>query len=152
MSGIPRTKYQTISVDPLSPTVGAEVSGFRMDGNCSPSCIAEIRQALLDWKVIFFRDQDVSREDHIAFGRSFGELEIHPFATNHPDHPEIVVIHHDAGLDPAGTSDPGRRRRHSFCGYAGWLRGALRRHTRTDRRDDGRPFLHAGFWTKPLAG
>jgi len=95
MSGIPRTKYQTISVDPLSPTVGAEVSGFRMDGNCSPSCIAEIRQALLDWKVIFFRDQDVSREDHIAFGRSFGELEIHPFATNHPDHPEIVVIHHD---------------------------------------------------------
>jgi taurine dioxygenase len=95
MSGIPRTQYQTISVEPLSPTVGAEVEGFRMDGDCSSSCIAEIRQALLEWKVIFFRDQEVSPEDHIAFGRRFGELEIHPFAPNHPEHPEIVVIHHD---------------------------------------------------------
>jgi taurine dioxygenase len=85
----------TISIQPLSPTIGAEVGGFRMDGECTDRTIAEIRQALLDWKVIFFRDQDVSREDHIAFGRRFGELEVHPFATNHPDHPEIVVIHHD---------------------------------------------------------
>ena len=95
MPDIDRTHYETISVTPLSPTVGAEVAGFRMDGDCAAPCIAEIRQALLDWKVIFFRDQDVSREEHIAFGRRFGELEIHPFATNHPDHPEIVVIHHD---------------------------------------------------------
>ena len=74
----------TISIQPLSPTIGAEVAGFRMDGECTDRTIAEIRQALLDWKVIFFREQDVSREDHIAFGRRFGELEVHPFATN-PD-------------------------------------------------------------------
>ncbi len=88
------TQYDTFRVKPLSPTIGAEVQGFRMHGEHPDSVIKEIRQALLDWKVIFFREQDVPTEDHIAFGRRFGELEIHPFATNHPDHPEIVVIHH----------------------------------------------------------
>jgi taurine dioxygenase len=44
---------------------------------------------------VFFRDQDVSVDDHVAFGRQFGELEIHPFTPNRRDHPEVVVIHHD---------------------------------------------------------
>lgn len=96
--------YQTISVEPLSPTVGAEIGGFRMDGEVPADQIAEIRQALLDWKVIFFRDQDVSIEEHIAFGRLFGDLETHPFGTNHPDHPEVLVIHHD-GDSKVGQND-----------------------------------------------
>ena len=53
----------------------------------SPTCT----QAWVDWKVLFFRDQHVSVEDHIAFGRQFGELEIHPFLPN-DGHPEIVVL------------------------------------------------------------
>jgi taurine dioxygenase len=65
-----------------------------MSGDLSDVQIAEIRQALLDWKVIFFRDQDVSVADHVAFGARFGELEIHPFTPNREDHPEVVVIHH----------------------------------------------------------
>lgn len=87
--------YQTLSVQPLTPTIGAEVGGVRMNGDVSPEQVEEIRRALLDWKVIFFRDQDVTRDEHVAFGRLFGELEVHPFTPNHPDHPEIVVIHHD---------------------------------------------------------
>ena len=102
-----RNGYRNITAAPLSPTIGAEVEGFRMDGNCPPECIAEIRQALLEWKVIFFRDQNVSREDHVAFGRLFGELEVHPFAPHHPDHPEIVMIHHD------GNSKSGQNNWHS---------------------------------------
>jgi taurine dioxygenase len=88
-------QYETITVSPLSPTVGAEIGGVRMSADVSDEQIAEIRQALLDWKVIFFRDQDVSISDHVAFGRKFGKLEIHPFTPNHEDHPEVVVIHHD---------------------------------------------------------
>jgi taurine dioxygenase len=86
---------QTISITPLSPTVGAEIGGVRMNGEVPDNQLAEIRRALLDWKVIFFRDQDVTEAEHVAFGRLFGELEVHPFTPNHPDHPEIVVIHHN---------------------------------------------------------
>jgi taurine dioxygenase len=87
-------EYRTIRVEPMSPTIGAEIGGLRMSGALPDEQIAEVRQALLDWKVVFFRDQDVSVEDHVAFGRRFGELEIHPFTPNLPDHPEVVVIHH----------------------------------------------------------
>jgi taurine dioxygenase len=86
--------FETIEIQPLSPTIGAEIRGVRMAGDLPDEQIAEIRQALLDWKVIFFRDQDVSVDDHAAFGRRFGELEIHPFTPNLDSHPEVVVIHH----------------------------------------------------------
>lgn len=95
MAAAPSTDYQTITLAPLTPTIGAEIGGVRMSGNVSPLQVAEIRRALVDWKVIFFRDQDVTLDEHVAFGRLFGELEIHPFTPNHPDHPEIVVIHND---------------------------------------------------------
>jgi taurine dioxygenase len=87
--------FDTISVRPLTPTIGAEIGGLRMSGDVPDEQIAEIRQALLDWKVIFFRDQDVAIDEHVAFGRKFGELEVHPFTPNREDHPEVVVIHHD---------------------------------------------------------
>ncbi|MDH3685889.1 MAG: TauD/TfdA family dioxygenase [Myxococcales bacterium] len=95
MSAAVETDYQTIQIEPLSPTVGAEIRGVRMGPDVPPEQVAEIRRALLDWKVVFFRDQDVTVAEHVAFGRHFGELEIHPFTPNREDHPEVVVIHHD---------------------------------------------------------
>jgi alpha-ketoglutarate-dependent taurine dioxygenase len=95
MLAAPRFDYATLRIEPLTPGIGAEVGGFRMNGDVSDEQIAEIRRALLAWKVLFFRDQDVSVAEHVAFGRRFGELEIHPFTPNHREHPEVVVIHHD---------------------------------------------------------
>jgi taurine dioxygenase len=95
MSAAPHAEYATLAVEPLSPHIAAELSGFRMCGDLADEQIAEIRRALLDWKVVFFRDQDVSVAEHVAFGARFGELEIHPFTPNLEDHPEVVVIHHD---------------------------------------------------------
>ena len=94
-AAVTQSQFETISVSPLSPTIGAEIGGVRMSGEVPDEQTAEIRQALLDWKVIFFRDQDVDISEHVAFGRKFGELEIHPFTPNREDHPEVVVIHHD---------------------------------------------------------
>ena len=90
-----RPTYDTVTVDPLEPTIGAEVSGFRMNGDVPPEQVADIRQALLDWKVLFFRDQDISPEQHLAFGARFGELEVHPFAPEKPGYPEVLAITHD---------------------------------------------------------
>jgi taurine dioxygenase len=89
-----QTEYETIRVEPLSPSVGAEISGFRMDGEVGPEQLAELRRALVEWKVIFFRDQDVEIDEHVAFAGLFGELEIHPFARSLEGHPEVLVIHH----------------------------------------------------------
>ena len=55
--------------------------------------MAEIRALLLQHKVLFFRDQDITRAEHIAFARYFGELEDHPVAGSDPDHPGLVRIY-----------------------------------------------------------
>ncbi|MEZ5168984.1 MAG: TauD/TfdA family dioxygenase [Acidimicrobiales bacterium] len=80
-----------IDVHPLTATLGAEVTGVDM-ARPDAATIEALRKAWLDHKVLVLRDQHISTEEHIAFGRCFGELEIHPFATNHREHPEIVRI------------------------------------------------------------
>jgi len=60
----------------------------------------EIRRAFLAHRVVFFRGQDITTGQHVAFARLFGHLEIHPFATNKPGHPEVSVIRH--GLENRG--------------------------------------------------
>lgn len=86
----------TITISPLSPTIGAEIGNVDLCEPMSVEQLAEVRQALLDWKVIFFRDQDLTRDQHLAFGRRFGDLEVHPFATQDPVDPEVLAIAHDA--------------------------------------------------------
>ena len=55
--------------------------------------VAEIRALLLKHKVLFFRDQDITRAEHVAFARHFGELEDHPVAGSDPDNPGLVRIY-----------------------------------------------------------
>ena len=45
--------------------------------------------------VIFFREQVLSPAQHLAFGRLFGELHIHPAAPHEPGMPELMIIHKD---------------------------------------------------------
>jgi taurine dioxygenase len=71
--------YTRISVAPVAPTIGAEIGGIRLGGDLDDETMAEIRRALLDWKVLFFRDQQISRGDHRAFAARWGDLEQHPF-------------------------------------------------------------------------
>lgn len=86
----------TITITPLSPTIGAEIGGVTLSGELDPDVVSQLRSALLRWKVLFFRDQDISAEQHLGFGRLFGELEVHPFAAStHPVHQEVLPIAHD---------------------------------------------------------
>ena len=80
----------------LSEHIGAEISGVQLDNLDEPE-LAAIKQAWLDHKVLVFRNQQISTEAHIAFGKYFGELEIHPFADNLEEYPEIIVL--EAGGD-----------------------------------------------------
>ena len=54
--------------------------------------IAGLRQALVQHKVLVFRDQDITPAAHVALARRFGELEVHPVFPHHPDHPELVLL------------------------------------------------------------
>lgn len=84
--------YQHIGVTPLTPLIGAELDGVNLGGDLSEGVIEEIRRALSEHLVVFFRDQQMSPERHIAFGRRFGELHLHPAAPNEPGYPELMII------------------------------------------------------------
>ena len=82
-----------LTLEPLTATIGAEVAGVDLADDLDESVIDEIREALLEWKVLFFRDQDrLDRTRHVAFGRRFGELEVHPFTPKGQEQPEVFVI------------------------------------------------------------
>ncbi len=80
-----------IDVKRITATLGAEVSGVDL-AEVDADTFEQLRKAWLDHKVLVIRDQHISTEQHIAFGRMFGDLEIHPFATGLEDYPEIVKI------------------------------------------------------------
>jgi taurine dioxygenase len=81
-----------LRVAPVGPVLGAEVSGVDLERPLTSEQVTAIRAALLQHKVIFFRDQDISHEAHVAFGRNFGELEGHPVLPHVPGHPLILDI------------------------------------------------------------
>jgi taurine dioxygenase len=86
---------EDLTIVPMTPTIGAEVEGVDLSRPLSDGNVSALRRALLDWKVLFFRDQDITTEQHLAFARRFGELEVHPFAPQKPGFPEVLAITHD---------------------------------------------------------
>ena len=84
----------SIKVEPLSCAIGAELSHVHLGvASRDPALVAEIRQLLLRHRVLFFRDQGITRAEHVAFARHFGDLEDHPVAGCDPDHPGLVRIY-----------------------------------------------------------
>lgn len=71
--------YTRFGVEPASPTIGAFISGVRLSEPIDDELYTELHRALLEWKVLFFRDQHLTPEQHRAVGERWGELEHHPF-------------------------------------------------------------------------
>jgi len=88
-----------LRVEPLTPTIGAEISGIDLRQPLAADEVVAIEQALHEHLVIFFRDQDITPAQHIEFGRHFGELCYPPFMTDHGETPEILVLDQ---TDPRG--------------------------------------------------
>jgi taurine dioxygenase len=83
-----------MKIEPLTCAIGAELIGVNLaDAVQNDGLFDDIKQALLKHRVLFLRNQNISRADHVAFARRFGELEDHPVAGSDPDHPGLVRIY-----------------------------------------------------------
>lgn len=86
-----------VTVQPLSGALGAEVYGIDL-ATMTDSDFATVHALLLEYLVLFFPEQDVLPPSaHIAFGRRFGEVEIHPYLPKLDEAPEVVLIESDRG-------------------------------------------------------
>ena len=89
------------SLEQLTPTIGAEISNIDLSQDLSEEKLNQIYQDLIDYKVIFFRNQKISPKNHIALAKSFGEIEPpHPVYPHVKDFPEIVLLENDANNPP----------------------------------------------------
>ncbi|MEP5939221.1 MAG: TauD/TfdA family dioxygenase [Erythrobacter sp.] len=83
-----------LTIRPMTPAIGAEILDIDLAASDIASSIPDIRSALLKYGVIFFRDQQLSQEQHIAFARHFGDLEVHPATPKDHPNPEVLRIAH----------------------------------------------------------
>ncbi|WP_328908648.1 TauD/TfdA family dioxygenase [Streptomyces sp. NBC_00234] len=91
----------SIRVEPLTCTIGAELFGVNLgEASRDDDLFTQIKELLLRYKVLFLRDQDISRAEHVAFAARFGPLEDHPVAGSDPAHPGLVRIYKDLDSKP----------------------------------------------------
>jgi taurine dioxygenase len=76
----------------VAGALGAEIEGIDLSQPLPDETVAAIRQAFVEHQVIFFRDQALTPEQQLAFGRRFGPLNIHPYVAGMADHPEVMEI------------------------------------------------------------
>jgi taurine dioxygenase len=89
------------NLEQITPTIGAEISNIDLSQDLSEEKLDQIYQDLIDYKVIFFRNQEISPKNHIALAKSFGEIEPpHPVYPHVRDFPEIVLLENDANNPP----------------------------------------------------
>ncbi len=80
-------------IEPYGPTIGAEIHGLDLTRPLDPATFRQLDDALVRHKVLFARDQHLTTAQHVALGRMFGELEVHPFRPE-GEFPEILVLDH----------------------------------------------------------
>jgi len=78
-------------IEPIEPTIGAEIRGLDLAQPMAGETFRALEAALVAHKVIYLRGQNLSTAQHVAFGRMFGELEVHPFRPEGA-FPEIMVL------------------------------------------------------------
>ncbi|MFV3368725.1 taurine dioxygenase [Pseudomonas sp. NY15435] len=82
----------TLSIEPISPALGAIVSGVRLADPLDDVAQRQIEQALLDHHVLFFRDQPLTPNQQATFAARFGDLHIHPIYPSSPEQREVIVL------------------------------------------------------------
>lgn len=78
-------------IEPIGPTIGAKIHGLDLSQQIDQATASALEAAMMEHKVIYARDQHITTAQHVAFGRLFGELEVHPFRPE-GEFPEIMVL------------------------------------------------------------
>jgi taurine dioxygenase len=87
------TKDATLTVRPIGPTFGAEVTGMPIHGDVTPELLAQFISQLHRYRVLVVPQANVTPADLVAFSRRFGPLEIHSrFENTLPDHREVFCV------------------------------------------------------------
>ena len=84
-----------LDIEPITPGIGAEISGLNLAEPLDDDRVLALREAFLRHLVLVFRDQSLTRVQHKQFGRYFGELHVHPShrsGMNKTGDPEIFVV------------------------------------------------------------
>ena len=90
----PDALKDSIQVERLTCSIGALVGGVNLgDAARDAALFGEIRALLLRHKVLFLENQDITRAEHVAFARRFGDLEDHPVMGSDPENPGLVLIY-----------------------------------------------------------
>ncbi|HEX2560137.1 TauD/TfdA dioxygenase family protein [Phenylobacterium sp.] len=114
-------KPSRIVIEPVTPIIGAEISGVDLTRPLDAETFAEIRQAIRKWRVIFFRDQDITNDQLKTFGRYFGPLTpAHPIAEGLDEHPEIwerAVDEYRVRRSENDNLKPGARKPRDYKGW-----------------------------------
>ena len=93
-NGAPAVHTRGIQVHPVTCAIGAELRHVSLAvASRDAGLAAEIRALLVQHKVLFFRQQELTRAEHVTFARHFGELEDHPVVGSDPEHPGLVRIY-----------------------------------------------------------
>lgn len=87
-----RCSYGSFTARPLSGALGAEICGLDLRDDLPAAAVADLRRALLDHCVIFFRGQDISAADQKRLAGCFGELFLHPNFSGREDDPAVIDI------------------------------------------------------------
>jgi taurine dioxygenase len=100
-----------LDVIPLAEHLGAEIRGLDVSRPLEPSTAAALRRAFYDHSVLVFREQRLTPEQHLAFGRVFGQTEPHvAIKYRHPDYPDLTYltnVRSDGSVDPLGVTRAG---------------------------------------------
>jgi taurine dioxygenase len=86
------TVYERISVTPYAGSLGAVIGGVDMSQELDDEVVAEIRRALIEHLVIFFREQEMAPEQQLAFAKRFGTLNQHDQVKGMEDYPDIIEV------------------------------------------------------------
>ena len=99
-SRLSELNWKNFDASMIGATVGAEIDGVDISSNLSEEVLDELHQALIEYKVIFLRNQKITSAQQVSFAESFGDLEIHPFIPSNTEHPKLVRF--EKGADVRG--------------------------------------------------
>src|SRR5262245_19355575 len=92
-----------VTVTRVGVNLGAEISGVDLRHKLSDVAFRAIDEALVENELIIFRDQKITSENLMDFGRRFGELTVHPFSPNEAVAPQLIKFRNDETKPPFGT-------------------------------------------------